>query len=369
MNKNITANKDRNYMKVLVPIVGVGIILTVVTFALTIAILVKVNKGFDENQNGGLQTTISSTIRTTALTTIPITTTNSIGTTPATTASITTASQASTTSQPSPNATLATSIRIEDVMNYLRELQYIATAESGTRAINTPGFNQTLDYIIETLTANTNYNVKKDFFPVRQFLLARNPIFTSSINGTIQNYTYSNNLSVADFYHVQFSRSVNFPDFVEITVIPDLGCSDADWSAATPPPNGLVALVKRGNCTFAEKAALASEYNVSALLIYNDGTAPDRIQPIYISLGQANTLPALFLSYTLGQQLADAAENTSTELGVLINIAVMNDLPFPVGNICADTPTGNATQTIVIGSHSDSVPAGPGINDNGKLHY
>ena len=41
-------------MKILVPIVAVGIILTVVTFALTIAILVKVNKGFDENQNGGL---------------------------------------------------------------------------------------------------------------------------------------------------------------------------------------------------------------------------------------------------------------------------------------------------------------------------
>jgi Zn-dependent M28 family amino/carboxypeptidase len=38
---------------------------------------------------------------------------------------------------------------------------------------------------------------------------------------------------------------------------------------------------------------------------------------------------------------------------------------FPVDNICADTTVGNINQTIVVGSHSDSVPAGPGINDNG----
>jgi Zn-dependent M28 family amino/carboxypeptidase len=43
-----------------------------------------------------------------------------------------------------------------------------------------------------------------------------------------------------------------------------------------------------------------------------------------------------------------------------------NNVAVPVGKICADTLTGNATQTIVIGSPSDSVPAGPGINDNGE---
>ena len=51
----------------------------------------------------------------------------------------------------------------------------------------------------------------------------------------------------------------------------------------------------------------------------------------------------------------------------LLTLYRLMNLPFPVGNICADTPTGDITQTIVIGSHSDSVPAGPGINDNGKF--
>ena len=35
-------------------------------------------------------------------------------------------------------------------------------------------------------------------------------------------------------------------------------------------------------------------------------------------------------------------------------------------NILVDTPTGDPSQTIVTGSHLDSVPAGPGINDNGS---
>jgi hypothetical protein len=114
-------------------------------------------------------------------------------------------------------------------MNHLTELQRIATAENGTRAINTLGFNRTLDYITNTLANYTNYNVTKSFFPVRQFLLALNPIFISSINETIKNHTYSTNLSVAEFYHVQFSTSVNFVDYVEVTVISNLGCSDTDW--------------------------------------------------------------------------------------------------------------------------------------------
>ena len=35
-------------------------------------------------------------------------------------------------------------------------------------------------------------------------------------------------------------------------------------------------------------------------------------------------------------------------------------------NIIADTLDGDKTKTIVVGSHLDSVAAGPGINDNGS---
>jgi Zn-dependent M28 family amino/carboxypeptidase len=35
-------------------------------------------------------------------------------------------------------------------------------------------------------------------------------------------------------------------------------------------------------------------------------------------------------------------------------------------NVLADTPTGRADRTVVVGAHLDSVDAGPGVNDNGS---
>ena len=261
---------------------------------------------------------------------------------------------------------LESSIRIEEVMSHLNELQRIGSAANGTRAIGTEGFNQSIDFIARYLTANTNYNVTKTFFNVVSDRLARTPIFSSSINGTVTNHTYSNNASLAEFYYIQYTTSTPTPSYTELSVIPNLGCSDADWRQARPSSANRVALVKRGECTFAEKAALASKYNVRALLIYNDGVSPDRMSPIFVTLGQNNTLPALFLSFSLGQRLVNSARNGSTNIRVLIDIKRLYEAGMPSANVCADTPTGDPTQTIVIGSHSDSVPAGPGINDNGR---
>ena len=265
------------------------------------------------------------------------------------------------------NPTLVTSVRIEEAMGHLKELQRIATASSGTRAINTLGFNQTLDYITDHLTINTDYKIHRTYFPVRDFALNSDPVLVSSIDDTIKDYTYSSDLSVADFYYVRYSTSANFSEFVELTVIPNVACTDADWMEANPPPQDRVALVKRGSCPFRDKVILAAKYKVSVVLLYNDRSSSDLNPPIEVSLAQNNTVPALFLSLSVAQTLVDASQDASKNATVRLVIDA-KDLPdFPVGNICADTPTGNNTQTIVIGSHSDSVPAGPGINDNGEF--
>ncbi len=261
----------------------------------------------------------------------------------------------------------ASSISIDEVMDHLNSLQNIATAASNTRAVKTIGFNRTLDYITNYLASTTNFKVTKTFFLMRNYQLLRNPTLSSTINGVTKAHTYSTNLAVAEFYQVQYSTSISLTTDVRLTAIPNLGCSDADWLAARPAPAGLVALVKRGDCSFENKAAFATKYNVAALLIYNDGTTGNT-QPIYINLGQNNRVPALFLSSKLGQTLVAAADDISRIAAVRLTISTDTALN-PVGNICADTLTGDPTQTIVIGSHSDSVTAGPGINDNGMFIY
>ncbi|CAF1295283.1 unnamed protein product, partial [Adineta steineri] len=320
------------------------------------------------NPTAGPTTTVptGTAATTTAPTGTAATTTAPTGTAATTTAPTGTAAVTTKpTSQPLPNTILASSIRIEDVMHHLDDLQIIATNADGNRAIHTRGFNETLDYIYNVLKLNTNYNITQSFFPVRDSTLASNPVLLISINDAIQNYTYSTNLAIADFTVARFSTSLDLTDYVAITVIPNLGCDDTDWENNNMSVAGQVALVKRGNCTFVKKAQQASKYNVTALFIYNDG-APGNVRPMSISVGEANEIPVLSLSYTLGQELADAVQDPANNVTALININLLNDKPLPVGNICADTPSGDPAQTIVIGSHSDSVPAGPGINDNGS---
>ncbi|CAF3424853.1 unnamed protein product [Rotaria sp. Silwood2] len=151
----------------------------------------------------------------------------------------------------------------------------------------------------------------------------------------------------------------NFDEFVRIVVIPNLGCEDNDWINVSKVDS--VALVKRGNCSFSQKCALADKYQVKGLFIYNDGISSDGFNPIQGVRNNLNTtIPAYFLSYNLGMQLVNTVNNVS----VIININVSD--ANGIENICADTQTGDPTKTIVIGAHSDGVSAGSGINDNGS---
>ncbi|CAF4298595.1 unnamed protein product [Rotaria sp. Silwood2] len=264
------------------------------------------------------------------------------------------------------NSSLVEAIRISDAMKHLSEFYRIAVMENGTRSINTRGFNRTLDYITDYLSTNTNYHINKTYFHVKTFQLVNNPILFTSINGIITNRTYSTDLSKTEFFYVEYSTAINLTDFITLTVIPNFGCLDEDWISANPSPTDRIVLVKRGICDFIQKAVLATKYHAKSLLLYNDGRSSSRNDPLAISLSQANEIPALSLSFNLGLELINALENPTTNTSVRIIIDVFDKPPFPVGNICADTPTGDVTQTIVIGSHSDSVPVGPGINDNGS---
>ena len=281
---------------------------------------------------------------------------------------------ATTVNNTSIGGVLASATRIQDVMSHLKQLQYLATANGETRTVHTPGFQQTLNYINSTLRNNTNFNISRDSFSVKQFALTGIPIFALYNNsGLVKNYTYSTNLSVADFYFVRYSTGIDLPSRLQVSAIPNVGCAASDWIQAQNAAGGSLAnrvvLVKRGTCPFRDKASFAANYSAEAILFFNHGISASDVAPIAVSLGQDVSLPALFLSNTVGQQIYDDALNTGRNVSVRMVINVQDLPPAQVENICADTPTGDATQTIVIGSHSDSVPAGPGINDNGMhLH-
>ena len=47
-----------------------------------------------------------------------------------------------------------------------------------------------------------------------------------------------------------------------------------------------------------------------------------------------------------------------------VSVAVQ-DVEIVTENLIADTPGGRTDRTVLAGAHLDSVPEGPGINDNG----
>jgi hypothetical protein len=248
----------------------------------------------------------------------------------------------------------ADQIKIDDLMKHLGQLQVFADRSNGTRAIATSGFNDTLDYITTQLEQNTNLIIQHQYFTVRNYIIQGTPQLQTRINGITLDQTF-----LANFTHILFSSRAAFDSFVPVVPIPNFGCTDADWLSVSAV--NAVALVLRGVCNYVDKSVLAEKYGVRGLLIYNDGLSANNMQPIVGVRNNWNTtIPAYFLSYNLGMQLVNAAPNAE----VIMNIDVSD--ANGIGNICADTPSGNKTKTIVIGSHSDSVPAGSGINDNGK---
>lgn len=252
---------------------------------------------------------------------------------------------------------LVDQIKIGDLMKHLERLQVIADRNDGTRAIATKGFNSTLNYITSQLEQYTSLTVQHKYFTVRNYIVRGTPELSSDINGNKTTHIYSK-----DFAQIMFSAAANFESSIPIVAIPNFGCRDTDWMNASVA--GLVALVLRGNCTYTEKSALAEKHKVKGLLIYNHGSAPDGSQVLQGVRNNLNTtIPAYFISYDLGMKLLNSIANATVVMRIDVTDA------NGIGNICADTKTGDKTKTIVVGSHSDGVPAGSGINDNGKACF
>ncbi len=83
--------------------------------------------------------------------------------------------------------------------------------------------------------------------------------------------------------------------------VPVDGCTPITNSVAAK-----VALIKRGTCTFVQKFAAAQAAGAKAVIVYNDGTAPDRQDPIAMGLDATIHIPGVMISFSDGSKLAAA---------------------------------------------------------------
>ena len=129
-------------------------------------------------------------------------------------------------------------------------------------------------------------------------------------------------------------------------------------------PAGAIALIQRGGCSFALKAYNAQAAGADAVIIFNQGNTPDR-EPLFIGNAAAPnvdelgalTIPVVGASFQNGSALA--APGSTARVFVVLTT-------FTSENVIAELPGRNDDNVVMAGAHLDSVPAGPGINDNGS---
>ena len=115
---------------------------------------------------------------------------------------------------------------------------------------------------------------------------------------------------------VEGTSPVRMADSAAITsdlaaVVPANGCTTLTNPEAVA---GKIALVIRGGCSFAAKSASAEAAGALAMVVYNDGTAANRIAPITMGgLGDA-TIASVMISFTDGNAIATSEDTTNGTL-------------------------------------------------------
>ncbi len=96
----------------------------------------------------------------------------------------------------------------------------------------------------------------------------------------------------------------------------------------TEAMDGKIALIIRGTCGFLEKYTSAAVAGASAIVVFNDGTADDRIDPIYMGgFDGTETIPGVMTDYYSGDaiyQALNAGESVVGTVGPSIKISQDN---------------------------------------------
>lgn len=129
-----------------------------------------------------------------------------------------------------------------------------------------------------------------------------------------------------------------------------------------------MALLQRGSCGLGEKVNRALAAGAAAVVLFNEGQGPGRTE------GAARLRRPGALNPPRGRQLHRIGESLAASLAaaqatggeVTVRVAAWGAIkPRVAWNVLAETAAGREDRVIILGGHLDSVPAGPGIDDNG----
>ena len=264
-------------------------------------------------------------------------------------------------------------VSVPEITQHQVALQRIASLNGNTREVFSPGYQESLDYVVSTLE-DAGYRPQVNQFNYPVWSESQPPVL-NQVSPTPKTYVpgdaEDSDQPTADFITMANSPTVeltNAPVFPVGGIVDpptggsDSGCEAADYTGVS----GKVALVQRGTCAFVTKWSLAQAAGATGVIIYNEGNTPARQNPIFVD-NQPDppaTIAAVISSYTLGNELLQAykqGQNPTVDFKVY---GTFTDRFLP--QVIAETRGGDPDHVVVVGAHLDSVEAGPGINDDGS---
>lgn len=271
------------------------------------------------------------------------------------------AAQQSTAAVPVDTEVFRATITPQGVRAHQLDLQAIADANGGTRAAATPGYEASLDHI-RGLVESAGYHVTVQPFEFPYFE-ELSPAQLEQVAPVATVYPYAD---VAGFLTMEYSSAgavTSTAEGVDLQLPPAAtansstsGCEAEDFAGFTP---GNIAIIQRGTCSFLLKAQNAEAAGASGVVIFNEGQA-DRTEAFSGTLGEPSvSIPVVGAAFAVGEELA--AEGVEARI-VVDAISELRSTE----NLIAETPGGRNDRVVVVGAHLDSVPEGPGINDNGS---
>ncbi|MDV8003225.1 MULTISPECIES: M28 family metallopeptidase [unclassified Rhodococcus (in: high G+C Gram-positive bacteria)] len=235
-------------------------------------------------------------------------------------------------------------VTVDAVTGHLEQLEKIAANNDGNRSAGTPGYDASVDYVANLLE-DKGFDVSTPEFDFSSFDPGTESLKAADGSDVpVRALTYSTSTGPTGIT----ARLVAIP--ADETP----GCEATDYDGRDV--NGAIVLVTRGVCPFGDKQKIAADRGAAALLVANNEDA--MLGGATLGEPEDARIPTGGVSKASGEALAAAP-------GDLTLILDTSTETTKSRNVIAQTKTGATDNVVVVGAHLDSVPEGPGINDNG----
>ncbi|KAG2171632.1 hypothetical protein INT43_008358 [Umbelopsis isabellina] len=279
-------------------------------------------------------------------------------------------------------------LHTSNIVRHLEALYNIARQHDNSRSVKT-GYNASAAYVMQELRDRARCDIQVHHFQVPIWDQMGEPTlvgnFADSTKVSFQDskdfWSELNNLPSLTYAFQNHSKTlINCKNFVgmryggqsasltnqTVVHIPNYGCHISDFASVA----NKVALIEEPEssraCSVWDAAWNAEQANATAVIFYN---SPSRTSLLFNRVRITDwkkgdplmTIPVLASTRTVGLILEGAINHVRLHITTKTQITIED-----THNTLCVGRVGNDSQRIVIGAHLDSVPAGPGLVDNGS---